>query len=197
MVGLKRLVEDSREMSRRSFLAITGWGAFTLATVIATWEVLRPGNLLGPKNSNTAGGFLYPNASYDDPPAFKADPPTNYAVGSTTVLTDKRVVINRDPDGFYAILLICTHLGCTPRYFSDVTSDLIGKVGGLRATRSNPEVPGFKCPCHGSRYYRDAVNFFGPAPRPMDRIYMEVARDGKLFIDRSQFVDRSFRLKLV
>jgi cytochrome b6-f complex iron-sulfur subunit len=197
MVGLKRLVEDSREMSRRSFLAITGWGAFTVATLIATWEVLRPGNLLGPPQGNMSGGFLYPNVTYEDPPAFKADPPSSYAVGSTTVLTDKRVVINHDPDGFYVILLICTHLGCTPRYFSDVTSDLVAKgIGGLRATKSNPEVPGFKCPCHGSRYYRDAVNFYGPAPRPMERILVSVARDGRLYIDRSQYVKPNFRLKV-
>ena len=113
------------------------------------------------------------------------------------MLTDKRVVINRDPDGFYAISLICTHLGCTPRYFPDVTSDLIAQgVHGLRANQQQNALPGFKCPCHGSRYYRDAVNFFGPAPRPMDRVHVEVARDGKLFIDRSIVVARSFRLKV-
>jgi cytochrome b6-f complex iron-sulfur subunit len=179
--GFRRLVTDSRAMSRRSFLALSGWLAFTGATLIALFQSVR---------------YLQPNALYEDPAAFKADTPGSYAVGSTTVLTDKRVVINRDPDGFYAISLICTHLGCTPRYFPDVTSDLIDQhVGGLRATQQNKELPGFKCPCHGSRYYRDAVNFFGPAPRPMDRVHMEVARDGKLYIDRSVVVDRSFRLK--
>jgi cytochrome b6-f complex iron-sulfur subunit len=180
--GLRRLVADSRTMSRRSFFAMTGWLAFVGATTIALFQSVR---------------FLQPNALYEDPAAFKADTPTSYAVGSTTVLTDKRVVINRDTDGFYAISLICTHLGCTPRYFPDVTSDLIAQgVHGLRATAQNKELPGFKCPCHGSRYYRDAVNFFGPAPRPMDRVHMEVARDGKLYIDRSIVVDRSFRLKV-
>jgi cytochrome b6-f complex iron-sulfur subunit len=55
---------------------------------------------------------------------------------------------------------------------------------------------GFKCPCHGSRYFRDAINFFGPAPRPMDRILVEKAPDGRLFIDRSVIVDRQFRLRV-
>ena len=145
-----------------------------------------------------------PIARYGDRPDFNADPPSRYAVGSTTVLIDKRVVINRDPNGFYAISLICTHLGCTPRYFPDVTSDLIAEGTqiardpdtGHLATKSNPVLPGFKCPCHGSRYFRDSVNFYGPAPRPMDHLHLEVARDGKLFIDRSIVVDRSFRLKV-
>jgi cytochrome b6-f complex iron-sulfur subunit len=182
MVGIKRLMEDSREITRRSFLAVVGWGAFVVASVGALYESLK---------------FIFPNALIEDPPAFKADRPSEYAVGSTTVITDKRVVINRDPDGFYAISLICTHLGCTPRFFSDVTSDLVEQgVTGLRATKANPVIEGFKCPCHGSRYYRDAINFFGPAPRPMDRLHVEVARDGRLLVDRSNIVDRSFRLKV-
>lgn len=181
MVGIKRLMEDSREISRRSFLAVVGWGAFALASLGALYESLK---------------YIFPNALIEDPPAFKADRPAEYAVGSTTVITDKRVVINRDPEGFYAISLICTHLGCTPRFFSDVTSDLIAQgITGLRATKANPAIEGFKCPCHGSRYYRDAINFFGPAPRPMDRLHIEVARDGRLLVDRSNIVDRNFRLK--
>ena len=67
---------------------------------------------------------------------------------------------------------------------------------GQVATKANPALPGFKCPCHGSRYFRDAVNFFGPAPRPMDRVHLEVAPDGKLLVDRSVIVDRAFRLKV-
>ena len=181
-------MEDSREMSRRSFLAITGWVGFSVASAIALYQSLK---------------FIYPNATYEDPPAFKADAPTVYAVGSTTVLIDKRVVINHDPNGFYAISLICTHLGCTPRYFSDVTSDLVTQgISGIRdpdtrqvANKANPILPGFKCPCHGSRYFRDAINFFGPAPRPMDRVSVELGRDGRLLIDRSVVVDRNFRLK--
>jgi cytochrome b6-f complex iron-sulfur subunit len=189
----KRLIEDSREISRRSFLAMLGWLGFLVASAIALFQSVK---------------FVQPNVTYEDPPAFKPDGvlalPTSYAVGETQTIIDKRVVINRDPDGFYAISLICTHLGCTPRYFTDVTSDLIAAGTaiskdpdtGQQATRSNPVLPGFKCPCHGSRYFRDADNFFGPAPRPMDRILIELAKDGKLFIDRSVIVDHKYRLKV-
>jgi Rieske Fe-S protein len=189
----RRLVEDSREITRRSFLAMAGWLGFLVASAIALFQSVK---------------FIQPNATYEDPPAFKPDGalalPASYAVGDTKVIIEKRVVINRDPDGFYAISLICTHLGCTPRYFQDVTSDLVNAGTaiskdpdtGQLATKSNPALPGFKCPCHGSRYFRDADNFFGPAPRPMDRVHIELAADGKLFIDRSIVVDHHYRLKV-
>ena len=189
----RRFMEDSREISRRSFFAIAGWFGFLVASAVALYQSVK---------------FVQPNATYEDPPAFKPDGalafPSNYAVGSTTVIIDKRVVINRDPDGFYAISLICTHLGCTPRYFTDVTSDLIAAGTqiskdpdtGQQATKANPILPGFKCPCHGSRYFRDADNFFGPAPRPMDRVHITLSKDKKLFIDRSIIVDHAYRLKV-
>src|SRR6266566_4492738 len=163
--SFRRLMEDSREMSRRSFLAITGWIGFSVASAIALYQSLK---------------FVYPNATYEDPPAFKADPPTTYAVGSTTVLIDKRVVINHDPNGFYAISLICTHLGCTPRYFDDVTSDLVSAGTSIS-----------KDPDTGQKASKAR-----PALRPMDRVHLEVAPDGKLLIDRSVIVDRAFRLKV-
>ena len=157
----RRLIEDSREMTRRSFLAIAGWGGFTVASLIALYQSLK---------------FVYPNATYEDPPAFKADPPSAYAVGSTTVLIDKRVVINHDPNGFYAISLICTHLGCTPRWFQNDNM--------------------FRCPCHGSRYLRSGVRFYGPAPRPMDTVSVARAADGTLLVDRGKLVERTARLQV-
>jgi cytochrome b6-f complex iron-sulfur subunit len=42
-----------------------------------------------------------------------------------------------------------TYLGCTPRWLA--TEDK------------------FKCPYHGSGFYKSAMNFEGPAPRPLDR----------------------------
>jgi cytochrome b6-f complex iron-sulfur subunit len=183
MVGMKRLVADSRQMTRRSFLAVVGWGAFLTASAVALLQSVR---------------FIFPNATYEQPSIFKAEAPSAYGIGSTTVFVDQRVVINRDADGVYAFNLICTHLGCTPRWFpGDVTSDLIAQgIRGLRATKADPALPGFKCPCHGSRYYRDSVNFYGPAPRPMDHIHVEVSPDGRLLVDRASFVDLKFRLKV-
>jgi cytochrome b6-f complex iron-sulfur subunit len=57
-----------------------------------------------------------------------------------------------------------------------------------------------KCPCHGSGYDPEGINFEGPAPRPMDRAHVELATDGQILVDmakpyswpkgeRSQFSD--------
>ena len=50
----RRLVEDSRVMTRRSFLAIAGWVGFTAASAIALFQSVK---------------FIQPNATYEDPPA--------------------------------------------------------------------------------------------------------------------------------
>jgi len=44
----------------------------------------------------------------------------------------------------------------------------------------------FKCPCHGSGYDSEGVNFEGPAPRPMDRAHVEFAPDGQIIVDTSR-----------
>ena len=71
----------------------------------------------------------------------------------------------RKPEGFYAIFAKCTHLGCTPRWLAAENK--------------------FKCPCHGSGYYKSGVNFEGPAPRPMDRVRITRAEDGQIVVDMS------------
>jgi Rieske Fe-S protein len=78
---------------------------------------------------------------------------------------EHRVWIIREPDGFYALFAKCTHLGCTPRW--------------LVAENK------FKCPCHGSGFYRTGVNFEGPAPRPLERARIVLADDGQLLVDKS------------
>src|SRR5438552_15960678 len=37
----KRFMEDSREISRRSFLAIVGWAGFTIASLIALFQSVK------------------------------------------------------------------------------------------------------------------------------------------------------------
>jgi cytochrome b6-f complex iron-sulfur subunit len=118
--------------------------------------------------------FVVPNVTYDESLLFKAGSPDDYPVGSTTIFSDKRIALNRDSDGFFAVSLICTHLGCTPRWFQNDNM--------------------FRCPCHGSRYLRDGVRFYGPAPRPMDTVAVTRAADGTILVDRGKLVQRSARL---
>jgi cytochrome b6-f complex iron-sulfur subunit len=110
----------------------------------------------------------FPRVLFTPPATFKAGLPGDYPVGevSEKYIKEFRVWIVREPVGFYAIFAKCTHLGCTPRWASSENK--------------------FKCPCHGSGYFKTGYNFEGPAPRPMDRVQIAVAEDGQLVIDKSK-----------
>ena len=110
----------------------------------------------------------FPRVLFLPPSTFKAGKPGDYAVGevSEKFKKDYRVWIVRDPDGFYALWAKCTHLGCTPRWLAAESK--------------------FKCPCHGSGFYRSGINFEGPAPRPLERLKISLAEDGQLEIDKGQ-----------
>ena len=139
-------------MSRRNFFSRAGWVAFFSFVTSMLIGSLR---------------FMFPRVLFEPSPVFKAGFPDDYPVGqvSTKWVKDKRVWIVRNEQGFYAILALCTHLGCTPRWL-----DAENK---------------FKCPCHGSGFTREGVNFEGPAPRPLERVTITLAEDGQLLINKS------------
>lgn len=109
----------------------------------------------------------FPRILFLPPSSFKAGKPGDYAVGEVSEKwkKDYRVWIVREPDGFYALWAKCTHLGCTPRWLSAESK--------------------FKCPCHGSGFYRSGINFEGPAPRPLERVKISLADDGQIVIDKA------------
>lgn len=113
------------------------------------------------------GRFMFPNVLFEAPQSFKAGFPAEYNVGEVdTRWADAfGVWIVREPWGFYALIATCTHLGCTPNWLSSENK--------------------FKCPCHGSGFYRTGVNFEGPAPRPLERARIVLAEDGQLLVDKS------------
>ena len=114
-----------------------------------------------------SGRFLFPNVLFEPPQSFKAGFPSEYNVGEVDVRYKDAfsVWIVREPEGFYALIAIRTHLGCSPNWL---------------ATENK-----FKCPCHGSGFYRDGVNFEGPAPRPLERARIVLADDGQILVDKS------------
>jgi cytochrome b6-f complex iron-sulfur subunit len=115
-------------------------------------------------------GFLrsaFPRVLFTPPSTFKAGVPADFIVGevSTKFQKDQRVWIIREEKGMYALWAKCTHLGCTPRWL----------------TAENK----FKCPCHGSGFYKTGINFEGPAPRPLERLRITKADDGQIVIDKA------------
>lgn len=112
--------------------------------------------------------YMFPRVLFEPPTTFKAGVPTEYALSAVNekFKKDQRVWIVRQEDGsFFAISAICTHLGCTPNWFANDNK--------------------FKCPCHGSGFFRDGTNYEGPAPRPLDRFKISLDPEGRLMVDKA------------
>ena len=116
--------------------------------------------------------FLFPNVLAEPPSRFKVGFKEAFPAGKveTKYVAQYGVwVVNseiRGEEQIYALKTVCTHLGCTPNW--------------LEAEQK------FKCPCHGSGFYKDGVNFEGPAPRPLDRYAIRISDDGQLEVDKSR-----------
>ena len=166
------------ETTRRQFLLLIGALGALGATFFGAFELLK---------------FMFPTATGEEPPEFKTTFGYNDlpAIGVNSV-TAKRVTVVRDKGGVYAVYLVCTHLGCTPNYSTDVASDIGSSYEDKAKSRGDRQgeaiADGWKCPCHGSRYYIDSTNFYGPAPRPMDWVKITNTPDGKFLVDRSTLV---------
>ena len=111
--------------------------------------------------------FFLPRTLFEPNTVFKIGYSTDYALGVDTKFQQKyRIWVDRTPDRLFVIYARCTHLGCTPDW--------------------KPSENKFKCPCHGSGYDSEGINFEGPAPRPMDRAHLEFAPDGQIQVDVSK-----------
>jgi len=111
--------------------------------------------------------FFLPRTLFEPSTVFKIGYPSDYGLGVDTKWQQKyRIWVDRRPDRIFVIYARCTHLGCTPDW---------------KASENK-----FKCPCHGSGYDDEGVNFEGPAPRPMDRAHVDLAPDGQITVDVSR-----------
>jgi len=132
-----------------------GWTAFTAASIAATLGMAR---------------FMMPNVVVEPPNKFKIGPPEDYPFGTVaTKWTSEYYIwithqVYKGKPEIYALSTVCTHLGCTPNWLEGEQK--------------------FKCPCHGSGFYPDGINFEGPAPRPLERYGITVASDGMLEVDK-------------
>jgi cytochrome b6-f complex iron-sulfur subunit len=145
---------------RRSMISwmTLAWAAFSASMLAA---------------ATATGRFMFPNVLFEPPPTFKAGYPSELQQG----IVDERfkplgVWLVKDNDvvtgalGIYALSTVCTHLGCTPNWLAGEQK--------------------FKCPCHGSGYYKNGINFEGPTPRPLERFAIELAEDGQIRVDKSR-----------
>jgi len=111
--------------------------------------------------------FFFPRALFEPNTVSSIGYPADFALGiDERFLNSNRCWIVRQPDRIFAVYARCTHLGCTPEW----------KLSENK----------FKCPCHGSGYDPEGVNFEGPAPRPMDRAHVELDATGRIVVDTSR-----------
>ena len=111
--------------------------------------------------------FFLPRAIFEPSSTFKIGFTGDYALGVDTKYQQMyRIWVDKTSDRLFVVYARCTHLGCTPDW--------------------KPSENKFKCPCHGSGYDSEAINFEGPAPRPMDRAHVELDAEGQIVVDVSK-----------
>ncbi len=141
-----------QRVTRRKFIVNVGWG------LVAAF---------GAGFAGVLNRYLFPNVLYEPASLFKAGKPSDYPTPNTVSekwLKDFRTWLIRDDHGIYAVWARCTHLGCTPRWFSNEHR--------------------FRCPCHGSNYNIKAEVIAGPAPRPMYRCKVWLDDEGVINVDK-------------
>src|SRR5712691_1303240 len=150
--------DTSPLLTRRAWMGLA-WGAFSAASAAAL---------------AATGRFMFPNVLNEPPQQFKAGFPNEYGMGVDERWKEKFGIwivrtaedLEQHASGFYALLTVCTHLGCTPNYLSAENK--------------------FKCPCHGSGYRLTGINFEGPTPRPLERARVALSDDGQILVDKSR-----------
>jgi cytochrome b6-f complex iron-sulfur subunit len=114
--------------------------------------------------------FFFPRTLFEPKTVFRIGYPADFGFGvDTKFQKDYRIWVVRNAEGLFVIYARCTHLGCTPDWKSGENK--------------------FKCPCHGSGYDTEGVNFEGPAPRPLDRAKVELDAEGQIVVDTSVLYD--------
>jgi cytochrome b6-f complex iron-sulfur subunit len=133
------------DIPRRDFLKLLRDGFLTLSGALAFGGLLR---------------FL----DFNPKPALKAEfdlgPADSYPPGSRSILSEIPAVLIHSEQGFKAISLVCTHLGCTVQQDAD----------------------GFACPCHGSRFDLNGKVAHSPAIKSLSSLRVEITKDNKLIL---------------
>jgi cytochrome b6-f complex iron-sulfur subunit len=157
--GEARVDEGRRGVLRRVFCSAAGLGFAAAGAAAGLWTA-------------ATARFMMPNVIVEPSRKFKIGLPGDYPPGYVETKYQQRYgvwVVHGEYRGerqIYALSTVCTHLGCITLWQESEQK--------------------FKCPCHGSGFYQDGVNFEGPAPRPLERYAIRIADDGQLEVDKSK-----------
>ncbi len=133
------------DLSRRDFLKLARDGFLYLSGALALGGLFR---------------FL----DYESNPApqteFDLGPAEKYPPGSRTSIPEIPALLIHSEQGFSALSLVCTHLGCS------VESD----------------AGGFACPCHGSRFDAEGEVTHGPADKSLRSLRVVITAESHLLL---------------
>lgn len=165
----------SARLSRRHVMKLAFWGGMLAGAAGGVGALL---NTLYPRSVEAFGGPVFvPSAAVPKP---GADPVRNVA--------GHFFLVNLEPDegrahsdaersegGLLALWWRCPHLGCTLPWRPDaVYDDGSGRRGWV------------VCNCHGSTYTKAGVRVYGPAPRSMDTMRLDVDGDGNVTVQTGE-----------
>ena len=153
-------------MTRRNFIRLSFWsglGLTLLGSVAATLDFLYPRGIKG------FGGPVPAGKASEFP---RGGDPKHNIIGQFWL-------VNLDPaetrpggsgggEGLLALWHRCPHLGCTVPWRSGFAFE--GDQGW------------FRCPCHGSTYTKSGIRVFGPAPRSMTTMNVEIDDGGNITV---------------
>jgi cytochrome b6-f complex iron-sulfur subunit len=165
VTSVSEQVVERRGLLRAVFGSALGLGLAALGAVSGLWTA-------------AAARFMVPNVVTEPASRFGIGPPADYPPGRVETQFKERHgiwVVNAEYRGkqqIFALRTVCTHLGCITLWQESERK--------------------FKCPCHGSGFHTDGINFEGPAPRPLERYALRLTDDGQLEVDKS----RTFREEL-
>ena len=147
------------DQSRRAFAGSAalaiGWTAFGAGTAVS----------VGPAFAR----FMMPNGLEEPDPRVRVGKLQQFIEMQPGEVNEdykpQGIWMIREEGRIAALSIICTHLGCIPNWL--------------------PNDRKFKCPCHGSGYKPNGINFEGPTPRPLERFKLHV-EDGLVIVDKSK-----------
>jgi cytochrome b6-f complex iron-sulfur subunit len=139
----KEIKPSESRPGRRGFILSLGWALLGLAFAGMTWM---------------SGRFLAGSQPRSDPEPANFGPPDGHPIGSITRVG--RVVLLRDDAGFWAVNVVCPHLGCQPAFDENRRM--------------------FVCPCHGSHFDPEGRLLAGPATSGLSLAVLRLDAQGAL-----------------